>query len=103
MNEWSFGGGKTSEEAISAVQVSHGEARPKGGAMQLGGTLSQAMGFHAHPHSPTTSPAQAGASLALLLVCSTRRCLITHRVYDEAERLFGKTATLISNSPQGRS
>lgn len=29
--------------------------------------------------------------------------LITHCVYDEAERLFGKTATLIPNSPQGPS
>lgn len=29
--------------------------------------------------------------------------LITHYVYDEAERLFGKTATLIPNSPQGPS
>lgn len=28
-------------------------------------------------------------------------CLITHCVYDEAKRLFGKTATLIPNSPQG--
>lgn len=35
--------------------------------------------------------------------CGAQWRLITHRVYDEAERLFGKTATLIPNSPQGHS
>lgn len=52
------------------------------------------------PCPPPHHPKQA-ASLALLLVCKAQRRLITHCVYDEAERLFGKTATLIPSSPQG--
>ena len=41
--------------------------------------------------------------MAPRLVCKAQHRLITHCVYDEAERLCGKTATLIPNSPQGRS
>jgi hypothetical protein len=35
--------------------------------------------------------------------CAAHHHLITHCVYDEAEWLFGMTATLIPSSPQGPS
>lgn len=50
----------------------------------------------AYPSFPET------ARLGYCCCCRADR-LITHCVYDEAERLFGKTATLIPNSPQGPS
>lgn len=48
---------------------------------------------------PPAQPRQA-APLALLLVWGAQWRLITHCVFDEAEWLFGKTATLIPISPQ---
>lgn len=49
---------------------------------------------------PPAPPGQAAPS-APMLVCSAHHHLITHCVHDEAERLFGKTATLIPTNPQG--
>lgn len=78
-----LGGRGTREEAISATQVCPGEDRTQAGA-------------------GTPSPAGAGSFVGTVAgVRSAQWRLITHCGYDEAERLFGKTATLTPSSLQG--
>lgn len=84
------------------TQVSHGEGRGYGTS---GNRVCTAR--HWLPIVPSVAPSAypsfpGTACHGYCCSCRADR-LITHCVYDEAERLFGKTATLIPNSPQGPS
>lgn len=92
----------TNQESISVTQVSHDEGR---GRRASGDRVYTARIWLSIIPSvaPSAYPSFPGTARRGFCCCCSAARLITHCVYDEAERLFGKTATLIPNSPQGPS